>query len=246
MISRLMWPFIVLQVTAVIAIIFFLRTLLHRQLELGMKRIRRLDQENVRKKAELSEKIDQLNKEYNQKIGKAEMEARIIIEAAREEARSMREEERNKAKEEVKKIISAAIQQKEKLIKDVQRKAFDEGLDIASRILKRIFSEDDLKGLRQKVSREVMDALASSKEVKELTKKNDEFEIITAEAMSDDDKKYAANIFKDSPGKKMIKFTVDKKTLGGLILKTGEEIIEGSVAYRIRKAAAEIREKGIG
>ena len=60
----LIWPFIVLQVATVAAIILFLRMLLHKQLEMGMKRIKRLDQENLNKEVILNEKLEQLNREY--------------------------------------------------------------------------------------------------------------------------------------------------------------------------------------
>ena len=54
MVSRLIWPLVILQIATVAAIIFLLRVFFYRQLDIGMKKIRRLDQENLKKEADLN------------------------------------------------------------------------------------------------------------------------------------------------------------------------------------------------
>lgn len=242
--AQYMWPFILLQFTAVVAIVLFLRMLLHKQLEIGMTRIKKLDQGNVKKELNLNEGLENLDKEWNKRIGEAEAKALSIVDAAKEESRAMREEERLKAKDEAKKIISGAIQQQEKLLKKIEHRVFDKALTLSQNILNNIFSEDDLKDFKTRISNEVINVLSTSKDVKELIGKNDDLEVITVDVLGEKDRNNIIEIFTRLYGKKGIKFSVDKTILGGLILKAGGEIVDGSIVYRINKAAAGFREKG--
>lgn len=244
MAPRLIWPFILLQVAAVAAIILFLRMLLHKQLEIGVRRIQKLDQENLKKEAALNQRLKQLDKEYESKIKDAEKETQSMIEMAKESIKKMREEERIKTKEESKRLINSALQEREKLEKEARHKIFNKGIDLSALILKRVFSESELDAFKCKVSREVMNFLISSDQVGVLLKNNKELEVVTQEPLSESDKKHLLKIIEDKSSKKAkVKFSIDKEVLGGFILKIGGQIIDGSIAYRINKAAVKMREE---
>ena len=243
MVTRAIWPFIVLQAATVVAIILFLRMLLHKQLEVGVKRIQKLDQENLKKETELNKKLQELDREYKDKIEEARRETKSMIETAKEEVKKMREEEQIKAKEAAKRTIASALREKEKLKRETEREAFNKGIDLSTLILKRIFSENELKDFRCKVSREVIDTLINSKQIDESLQKNKAPEVITADPLPDEEKKHIVKIIeKKSGGKTKVTFTVDKSALGGIVLKIDEQIIDGSIAYRVDKAAMEMRE----
>ena len=246
MVSRLMWPLVLLQIAAVVTIIMFLKMLLHKQLEIGLTRIKKLDEDNLKKETEINKRLQQLDKECNMRLGEAERQGKAMIEAAKEEIRKMREEERDKAKDEAKRTIAGALQQKEKLLKEMEHEIFSKGIDFSEMILKHIFSEDDLKELKAKVSREVMDILLASERISRLVLESKEIEVITSDALDGEDKKRITKIITEKTKESAeIKFTTDKNILGGLVLKIGDEIIDGSIAYRVHKAAQEIKEKGI-
>jgi F0F1-type ATP synthase membrane subunit b/b' len=236
---------IVLQVGAVVTIALFLKMLLHKQLEIGMRRIKKLDEDNLAKEAQLNDKLEALNAECTRKLAAAEKESAKMIESAKEESRLMREDERAKAKEEAKRIITGAIKEKEKSLKDMEHKIFYKGLDLSTDIVKRIFSAEDLQGLKLKVSKEVIDAICATEQVRSLIAGSDKAEVITPQPLPEDQKKRLAAVLSEGPRKVNIKFTEDSKVLGGLILKIGEEIIDGSLAYRVTKAANELRENGV-
>jgi F-type H+-transporting ATPase subunit delta len=240
----LIWPFIVLQVATVAAIILFLRMLLHKQLEMGMKRIKRLDQENLNKEVILNEKLEQLNREYEEKIKKAEEEAKILVNEAKDDIKKMRDAERLKAKEETKKIIANALREKEKVLEGAKRAVHRKAADFAAVILKRIFSESDLSALRGNVTKEIIPAVFESDKVSRLLKKNGDVEVITADKLTDEEKEHILKMIKKhGGGKEEVRFTVDEDVLGGLILKIGESIIDGGIAHRINKAAMEVKDE---
>ncbi|MBL7069207.1 MAG: F0F1 ATP synthase subunit delta [Candidatus Omnitrophica bacterium] len=241
--ARLIVPFIILQVASVVAIVFFLRMILNKQLEIGINRIKKLDQENQKKEAHLNEKLQQLDKEYNIKIKEAKREAETMLDSAKEDLKKMREEERLKAKEEAKKIITGALYEKEKVMKEQKHLVFDKAIDFSQQILRLIFQEKDFTDLKLKVSKEVMDFLADSKQVEEMLKADRNVEIVTTDPMGEDDKKRIIKIMKDkSDGKVNATFKVNKDAVGGLILRAGKQIVDGSIAYRIHEAATKIKE----
>lgn len=244
MVSRLIWPLIILQIATVVAIVLFLRMLLHKQLELGIKRIKKLDEENLKKEALLNERLQRLDKECTMKLGEAEQEARTLIDAAKEELKKMREEERVRAKEEAKRIIAGGLQEKEKLMKESRQDIFDKAVIFAQQVLRRMFSEKDLEGLRGKISKEVVDFLAQSKQIDELLADNKSVEIITAAPLTEEHKKGILKIIKDKAKSDLdVKFNVDKDAIGGLVLKIGKQVIDGSITYRINQTAQEVKEE---
>lgn len=241
----LIWPFIILQVATVVAIVLFLRMLLHRQLEIGMRRIKNLDQENLKKEVKLNAELEKLNKEYDAKIEDARRQADILVNTAKEDAKKMRDSEREKAKEEAKRIIASALQEKEKALKEAGKTVYARAVDFAVMILKRVFSEGELSGLRGAVTKEVIAGLFESDSVRELVEKSKgAAEVVTADKLTAKDEEYILKtIEKEAKEKAKVKFIVDKDVLGGLVLKIGKSVIDAGLVCRINKAAAEIKDE---
>jgi len=237
-------PFILLQVATVVAIVLFLRMLLHKQLEVGLVRIKKLDKENLAKEAELNDRIEKITKEYGAKISEAEKEAASIINAAKENSKGMRDNARQRAKEEAKRIIASSMQEKEKVMKEAKREIARQAVDSAALILRHVFSDEELEELRCGISKEVIETLVEADNVRLLISKNKDVEIVTADKLSKQDEEYILKVIKKNSDKeKNVLFSVDKNILGGLVLKIGESIIDGGIAYRLHKAALEMKEE---
>jgi len=237
-------PFVLLQIATVVAIVLFLRMLLHKQLEAGLLRIRKLDKENLTKEAELNEKIEKNAKEYGAKIAEAEREAIKIINSAKEETKQMRDTARLRAKEEAKRIIASSMQEKEKVLKEARREIERKAIDLASLLLRHIFSDRDLAGLRCEISKEVIETLVASDNVRVLISANKNIEITTADKLNKQDEEYIEKVIKKNTNEKTkVEFNIDKNVLGGLVLKIGESIVDGGIAYRLHKAVLEMKEE---
>lgn len=237
-------PFVLLQIATVVAIVLFLRMLLHKQLEVGLRRIKKLDKENLAKEADLNDRIEKIAKEYGVKITEAEKEAAEITSAAKENSKQVRDNARQRAKEEAKRIISSSMREKEKVMKEANREIARQAIDSAALILRHVFSDEELSGLRCEISKEVIETLVEADNVRALVSKNKNMEIITADKLSKQDEEHILKaIKKDSKEEKKVLFSVDENVLGGLILKIGESIIDGGIAYRLQKAALEMKEE---
>ncbi|MFH1395018.1 MAG: F0F1 ATP synthase subunit delta, partial [Candidatus Omnitrophota bacterium] len=237
-------PFVLLQIATVVAIVMFLRMLLHKQLEMGMTRIKKLDKENLAKESELNDKLEKINRDYSAKIQDAEKQANEIITMAKESSTKMRDAARSRAKEEAKRIIASAIQEKDKVIKEARREISRKSVDRAALILRHVFSEEELAGLRCKISKDVIITLLKSENIQDLVRKNNDVEIITADKLSKENEDFIVKLIEDCAGsKRNVKFSVDQTILGGLILKLDESIIDGGIAYRIHKAVINMKEE---
>ncbi|MBU0683736.1 MAG: F0F1 ATP synthase subunit delta [Candidatus Omnitrophica bacterium] len=237
-------PFVLLQIATVVAIVMFLRLLLHKQLEVGMVRIKKLDKENLTKESALNDKLEKINREYGVKIASAEKQASEIIAMAKDSSLKMRDTARTRAKEEAKRIIASAIQEKDKVIQEAHREISLKSVDKAALILRQVFSEEELEGLRCEISKDVIIGLLKSGNVQNLIKKDKDIEIITADKLQKEDEEFMVKIIEDSAGKKKnVKFKVDQTVLGGLILKIDESIIDGGIAYRIQKTVIRMKDE---
>jgi len=240
----LIWPFIILQVATVAAIVLFLRMLLYRQLETGMKRIKKIDQENLKKEAVLNEKVERMNREYEEKMIKAEQEAALLVSSAKEDIKKMRSFERMKAKEEAKKIIANALQEREKVLKGAKSEVRGKAVDFAVVLLKHVFSEKELSALRSDAAEEAMDDLLSSDNVRKLLGKGEDIEVTTADELTDKAKEHVQKVIDRHGGSgAKVKFTIDASVLGGLVLRIGESVIDGGIARRIDNAAMELKDE---
>ena len=243
MITRLMWPFIILQIATVVAIVLFLRSLLHNQLEIGLKRIQKLDQENLEKNTELNKGLAELEKERETTLADTEHKVKVMLEKAQEEIRKMREEERVRLKTEAKKIIAGALQQKDKMLKDSDYEVFNKGVDLSKHILERIFSDSELKDFNAKISKDVIDFITNSEQAEKFFKGKEDLEVVSVEAIGSEEKKCITKAVKDkSASDTKVTFTVDKNILGGIVLRADKQVLDASIACRISKAVNALRE----
>ncbi|MFH1836532.1 MAG: F0F1 ATP synthase subunit delta [Candidatus Omnitrophota bacterium] len=242
MISSLIGPFIILQIATVIAIVMFLRMLLHKQLEIGLRRIKVMDKENLGKEMLLNERTQKLNDEYEKRMKEAERQADTLMSMAKEDSKNMREEERAKAKEEAKKIISGALEERDRVARQTQTEMSKQAIDFSAAILRHMFSEKEFKNMRSAGVKDAVDTFMENKEIEELFKKGEAVEIITADDLTAKDKEYIlASIDKHGGKKENVKFTAEESILGGAIVKIGESVIDGGFETRIIKAAKELK-----
>lgn len=240
----LVWPFVILQIATVTAIVMFLRMILHKQLEVGMHRIKGMDQENMKKEVYLNERLEKLNREYAQKIKSAEDQANSLLNMTKESVKKMLDAERIKAKDEAKKVIANALQEKEKVLREVESFVNKKALEFAELILKRVFKDTELAAFKTKITKEVIDLLFASENVRTLLEKHTKAQVVTAEELSKQDKEYILKKTEGFSGRNVtFEFFVDETILSGIVLKIGESTIDGSISWRINKAASQVKEE---
>ena len=109
------WQLILLQAVTFTAIVFFLKRLLQGQISRAVKRLQKLNEQNMQKEKMLKEEIARAKKETEAEIERGKDEAESIREEARDEAEKTKEAILDKSREEAKRVVDEAT-------KDIRRK----------------------------------------------------------------------------------------------------------------------------
>jgi F0F1-type ATP synthase membrane subunit b/b' len=239
----MIWPFIFLQIATVGAIIMFLRMLLHKQLESGIKRIKTLDQENMRKEVLINEKIEKFQAECRSKLQEAETAALTHVDKAKEDAKKILEDSRAAAKAESKKIIANALEEKESILRDAKRQMWLKAMEFSVDILKAALSEDDRIALNEKITRDTVKTVFGSEDVVSILSDEGakEVEIVTAKELSAEDRENVVRAVRSASEKISVKFGVDVKIISGMVAKIGEVVIDMGLYNKFQKAASKIK-----
>jgi len=113
--AMLIWQLISIQIATFILIVLFLRLLFHAHIGRALRRLQKLNQENLEKRKALKEELETGKKEIEGEIERGRREAESIKEQASSEAEKNRQDVLAKVKKEAKRLINEAI-------RDAQRK----------------------------------------------------------------------------------------------------------------------------
>lgn len=231
----LLWQLILIQVVTFVFIALFLKWLLYNHIGRTLKRLQRLNQENLEKKKALKEELEMAKKEVKGEIERGRHEAENIKEQARKAAEKTREDILAKAKKEAKRVVNEAA-------RDIQRKKAELTLEMRGRavylatdMVKYIFTEQGKENLSVQLIDELI-AEIKNLEDKKVEAADNQIEIICAFVLPDKQKRRLkeALFFKL---KKDIVLTekIDKEIIAGLIIKLKGFVIDGSIKNRLRK-----------
>lgn len=170
----------------------------------------------------------------------AEAEAAKILEDARREAAKFADEARSRGDEAAETIIAEAREEAEKILKEAREKAEHERNQLLAEMRDQvaalaIAAANKLIGesLDEKRQREIVNAFFSqaSDEVRGL---GGSVEVVSALPLTDEEKE----AIKKQTGASEIVFRVDPSILGGLVVRAGDRIVDGSVRAGLRDIAA--------
>ncbi|HNX90701.1 MAG TPA: F0F1 ATP synthase subunit delta [Candidatus Omnitrophota bacterium] len=230
---------VIIQIIIFGVVIFLLKKVLYGDTESAMGRLDATYKELTQKKQEMADKMFEMEKEYNTMKEKAEKLAAAYKDAAEKEMSEKKDAMVKKAKEEAERIVTDAQNMKGKIREEIRKEEEDRMLgtcaglingmmgDALNEKMDNIFIEDFLDDFK-KVDKSRIPAGTS------------QVEIITSRKVSD-------VVFKkisDALNEKMSasiksEMTVDRNIVGGVILKFGSLVLDGSLASRIKEKTAE-------
>lgn len=236
---------ILIQIVTFVFIVLFLRRLLYNQIARAVKRLQKLNQQNMQKEMILKEEIERAKKEADLEIKKSNVQAEEIKEEAREEAERLREETIEKSKQEAKRIIGEAV-------KDIKRKQNEFVLEmenktvhVAADIVRYIFTDKGLGNLHLKLIDELIEDIRDLDEGRIDTKtKEDKAEVVSAYALQDKQKEKLKTILSSKLGTDItLTERLSPEVVAGLIVKMGSFIIDGSIENKLKKVVPMMKKK---
>ncbi|MCQ9207742.1 MAG: F0F1 ATP synthase subunit delta [Omnitrophica bacterium] len=226
---------VIIQVITFFAIVLVLRKLLYAETAREAKRLRALKEENAQKERELTEKINTAKNAYKEKISKAEEDARALKERTEKEMEEARRTMTDKAKAEADRIVSVAVNSKEKMREEIANEMQKKVPIAATQICKDFLSSDMREIAHKELLREVVSEVKKVDKSK-FTVKTKKGELISAHSLTKAEKNQITSAIFSKMGRK-IQFDdkEDKSLVAGVVIKLGALVIDASLENRLKQ-----------
>ena len=239
----MVWQLIVIQIVTVVAIVMFLRALLHKQFTAAMSRLKHLDEDNFKKQQGLDKRHKDMEGEHRLRLTNAEKEAQNIIEKAKVEAMEIKSKSLNSSKDESKRIISDVLKQKETILKEYKAEINDKVIYFSKELIKAVLDDEMMLVVKSEMIKRVLSELSKS-DISVLSQREEDIHVLSDGDISKDDKSEIVRIMeKNNIKKERINFKADSSVIGGLIIRCGEHMLDGSISNRMQKAMPALKEK---
>jgi len=209
----------------------------------AMGHLQKLNDELLRQQSELKQKIAEAEKEYQTKTAKAQQEISTMQAQARQEAAKAAEESRSRAMQEREKIINEAVETREKMRKEIMAEMEDKAIQHSKELLEAFFGGVLRKAVHENLVQEVVDGIQElHTEHFQIT--TDHAEIISAEALTEDIKGRIQKALKERIKKEVkLKERLDTALVGGVVVKFGPVVIDGSLRNRLEESAVQLKKE---
>lgn len=240
----LIFEFVLVETIVFLIVFFVLRRMMVQNTTSAVNRLKTVDEENARRLEEMKKKISEAKTEYDQKSAELAQE----LEKQSEEAKKQIEEEKAallaKSREESDRILNAAKSRLEKM--EEER---DKECDARAAALSRKIVSEALSGtIKAAVNEQLVDELLREFAVLDIghvPEQTNEAEIIIPHPFSAGGRKKVQEILEKKIGRKVnLKETVKQGMIGGMILKLGSLVLDGSLENKLDTIATGFKKQG--
>lgn len=205
--------------------------------------LQKLNEELLKQQAELRQKNAEADKEYQAKMNKVQQEVSALHTQAKQEVTKTLEEARTRAQTEREKLINDAVETKEKIRQEIMADMDEKAIQHARHVIAEFFSGDIKKLVHQALVEELIGGLEEM-DFSSFQIQTDTAELRSAEGVPEALKEKMRKVLEKKIGKKVqFKEENDPTLVGGLILKFGTFVIDGSLTNRLVEAAANLKKE---
>lgn len=226
---------IIIQVVTFIGLILLLRMLFHRNLDSALFRLKDLQEETLKKDAQVKEELERVKQVRLSEMEKGKQEAKKLIDEAKKQADTIRSRIEEDAKAEAQKVITQGkellAKTEEKLLAAIDAKA----LNIAVEIIKSTFTEKSLESLQHELLNEII-AEIEHLDKERVTVKTGRAKVISSSILTETERARLKNALSTNLGYELIiEESIDPGLITGLVVQIGEFIIDGSLKNKLQK-----------
>lgn len=230
----------IVQVVTFLAIVIVLRKFLYAESVKETQRLNKLKEETSTKQRELQEKIEQAQAAYDEKMAEAEKNVRMMNSRTESESKELRKKVLEKAKQDADNIMKAAFNAKEKMREEIAV----EMIQGAPRLAVSVFAEVLSPAVKEAVHRELVGQVHDKiKGLDRATFKThiEKGEVHAAFPLGQDDRQSLEASINTLLGYDVpLTYQQAEAITGGLVLKLGSILIDGSLENRMRQAQREM------
>lgn len=233
--------FVIIQTIVFTIVILILRRLMYKDTMSAVNRLKLVDEDNVKRMDGMKQKIREAEEEYRRKMEQTAEDVRKQREEAMKETAKEKEKILVKAREESDRIVSSA---KKLEVRAGQRIAMElemKGMEFAGKLVRTLFSTEIEKILDGQLVNELI-AEIENMDAGRLSVDVGEVGITTRYPLNAAHKTKIKSIMEKKMGHKVdLREEVKEGMIGGIILKLGSLILDGSLENKIKEAMEELK-----
>lgn len=234
--------FVVAQIVILGMVIALLRRLIFSDTNSAINRLTKLDNMNREKEKLLARKLEQAQKQIDEQKQLIQDEEQKIKAEARRAANQLHEDIIRKAKEEGDDIIRKAQAAKEQIQIDAMVQAEGKMIEICAEILNKTLATVVQAQMNEKLVSEFITELEKA-DLSKINTDVSEIEIVSSLPVPVADQEKIKKILQTKLGRTVRLYSnEDPKLLGGILMKVGTMVVDGSLAERVNEAAVQMKQ----
>ena len=234
--------FIVAQILILGVVIALLRRLIFSDTNSAINRLTKLDNMNREKEKLLIRKLEQAQKQIDEQKQLIQDEEQRIKSEARRAANQLHEDIIKKAKEEGDEIVRKAQATKDQIRTDAMIEAEGKMIEISAEILNKTLSTVVQAQMNEKLIEEFIGELEKA-DLSKINSDVSEIEIVSSMPVSVHDQEKIKQQLITKLGRQVRLYSnEDPKLLGGVLMKIGTMVVDGSLAERVNENAQQMKQ----
>ena len=239
----LIWQMVLIQAATFALIVLCLRWLLYSHVSRALKKLHKLNQQNLAREKALKEELERAKKQAEGEISRGKSEARALKEKVKIESENEAGRLLENARKEAKKIVEEGIRESHIKMHELVMQMQEKTAYLASDAIRHILTESTQKCLQSGLIDELIG------EIKNIPPKNMKVEEASVEVVSafDMDSKQKSKLREtvcSKLGKEVcLSCKTDKEIIAGIILKSGGFVIDGSIRNKLKKILPLMKEQ---
>ncbi|HAJ56313.1 MAG TPA: hypothetical protein DCL35_00925 [Candidatus Omnitrophica bacterium] len=213
-----------------------MRVLFGSQLKMALNRLQVLHQDSLEKEEILNKELERAKTQVDAEISRAKEEAKLIVETAKRNAEKLGLEAAAKAQVEAKKMMADSEDKIKRREADILAGAEERSIVLAQELIRFTFTQADQKTLHVQLIEELIEELKKV-EKERLSFMGDRAEVLTPIALTPQEKKALETVLSSKTGVELtLEEKVDDSLVGGMIIKLGGLIVDGSLKNKLNRA----------
>jgi len=235
--------FVLAQIVIFSVIILVLKRLIFSDTTSAINRINKLDNMNREKEKILAAKLDEAEKFLTQRKKELEEEEKRLKMEAQRAALQLQEDIIKKAKAEAEDIIKKAHASRERMRLEAVMEAEGKAIDFCRDILIKVFSVIVQTQIHEQLVQEFMKDLEEA-DISKVGKGIDTVEILSGRSIRQGTQTIIEAVLKNKLGRAVtVVIKDDPALLGGLILKFGTMVVDGTLVTKLKETAEQMKDE---
>ncbi len=230
-----MLQLIIIQAVTFIILLIVLRSLFQKQLDVALRRLKVLHQQNLVKETQLKEEIEKARVERLAQVDKGKEEAKNIVETAKKEADRLHNGAESQARVHAEGIVQKGKEEVEKIRRNLDSEVESQALDLSVKMIKHLFTAKGKEALQHQFIEEIIKEIRDIDESK-FSVKEENVVVESSYSLKPEEKEKIQTLLSEKMGLKIqLEENVKPELICGLVIQIGALIIDGSLQNKLKK-----------